>query len=135
MFEHGRDVMGKMLVELDRGTAARQHLGETVFAIDQFVIPQIVALQFDQVNRNEGDVMIVATGGCLSSRAFFSAASTIDVACASVIDFALARFVGKPADRIPATTTTQNPSLPTSSSLALILPCANSPNRVFRNSR
>ena len=52
MFEHCRAVIGQMFVELDRATAARQHLGETVFAIDQFVIPKIVALQFDQV---EGD--------------------------------------------------------------------------------
>ena len=40
---------------------------------------------------------------------------------ASVIDIALARLVGKPAERIPATTTTNIPGLPTSFSLGLIL--------------
>jgi hypothetical protein len=39
-----------------------RHLGETVSTIDQLVIPQIVALPLDQVKRDEGDVMIIATG-------------------------------------------------------------------------
>ena len=51
-----------MFIELDRGTGPRQHLGETVFAVDHFVIPQIVAVQFDQVKRDQGDVIIVTTG-------------------------------------------------------------------------
>ncbi len=53
--------MGQMLIVCDRGIAAREHLGETLLAIDQFMIPQIVALQLDQIKRDQRDVMIAAT--------------------------------------------------------------------------
>jgi len=61
VFEHGRAVMGQMLVELDCVPGASKHLGETLLAVDQFQIPQIVVLQFDQVERDQRDVMIAAT--------------------------------------------------------------------------
>jgi hypothetical protein len=61
MLEHSRAIVRQTFVEPDCGTAARQHLGETLLAIDQFMIPQIVALHFNQVERDQGDVMITAT--------------------------------------------------------------------------
>jgi len=71
MFEHGRAVMVDMSVELDRGTAAREHLGETLLAVDQFLIPQIVTLKLDQVERDQRDVMIAATAPQGVSRTVF----------------------------------------------------------------
>jgi hypothetical protein len=59
--QHCRAIVSQMLIEPDRCTAARQHLGEAGFAVDQFLVPQIVTLPFDQVERDQGDV-IVATG-------------------------------------------------------------------------
>ncbi len=47
-----------MFIECDRGTAARQKLRETLLAIDQFVIPQIIALQFDQIKGDQRHVVI-----------------------------------------------------------------------------
>ena len=35
--------------------------GSTLLAIDQFLVPQIVTLPFDQVERDQHDVMITAT--------------------------------------------------------------------------
>jgi len=49
-----RAIVRQMLVVRDRNTAARQHLGETGSAVDQFLIPQIVTLPFDQVESGEG---------------------------------------------------------------------------------
>jgi len=54
--------MDQMLVVCDRGIAARQQLCQSLLAVFEWFVPQIVALQFDQVKRDQGDVIIVTTG-------------------------------------------------------------------------
>jgi hypothetical protein len=54
--------MDRMLVVCDRGIAARQQLCQSLLAVFEWFVPQIVALQFNQVKRDQGDVIIVTTG-------------------------------------------------------------------------
>ena len=51
-----------MLVELECAIAARQQLRQSLLAVFEWRVPQIVTLQFDQVERDQGDVMIAAAG-------------------------------------------------------------------------
>jgi len=59
MFEPGRAIVRQMLVVCDRDTAAGQHPPNAACAFEKFV-SQIVALQFDQAERDQDDVMIAA---------------------------------------------------------------------------
>jgi hypothetical protein len=68
MFEHGRAVVRQMLVVCDRDTAAGQPLRQTLLALFERLVSQIVALQFDQVERDQDGVMIAADAAATPSR-------------------------------------------------------------------
>ena len=61
MLENLGAIVRQMFIELDRGTAAREHLSEALLAIDQPLIPQIVTLHLDQIKSDQRRVMITAT--------------------------------------------------------------------------
>jgi len=48
MFEHGRAVVRQMLVVGDRDTAAGQHLRQTLLALFERLVSQIVARQAER---------------------------------------------------------------------------------------
>jgi hypothetical protein len=59
--------MGQMFVVCDRSTAARQYLRQTLLALFERLGSQIVALQFDQAERDQDDVMIATDAAATPS--------------------------------------------------------------------
>ena len=76
MSEHGRPVMLEVLVEQDTGRRLGQERGESRLARYEGLAPQVVAIQFDQIDgAQEHAVVVVAVSQSVEIRDAIVAAS------------------------------------------------------------